>query len=208
MTTDLTTGHARFRETFERNSAFFRHLAEEGQSPSALWIGCVDSRVVPEQIVGAAPGDLLVLRNVANIVPPDGVGADAVGSVLEFAVGVLRVPHIIVCGHTYCGGLAALQQDIGRHEAPHLARWVEWARPAQSEVEAAGTPAAEQPGAVARANALWQRRNLATYHVVSRAAAAGSLTLHAWVYDLARGEIWRYDDAATAWMALAGEEAG
>lgn len=203
---DLLAGHQRFQDHFTAQRTFYATLAEV-QSPFALWIGCVDSRVVPEQITGAAPGDLLVVRNVANIVPPEGTGNDAVGSAIEFAVGTLRVPHAIICGHTECGGIAALGQSLSQSSEPHLARWVEWARPAASAMSVAASEEARYLETV-RANILLQRQNLLTYRPVREAAAAGTLKVHAWLYDLHEGRLWAHDQGADAWRPLVADDRG
>jgi carbonic anhydrase len=100
----LLAGHRHFKKKFAAEQEVFVGLAEEGQHPKVLWIGCSDSRVIPEQITSAEPGELFVIRSVANLVPPAGIGP-AVGAVIEYAVLHLRVPHIVVCGHTECGGI-------------------------------------------------------------------------------------------------------
>jgi carbonic anhydrase len=129
MPTDqLLTGHRRFKERFEADRERFVRLAEEGQQPEVLWIGCSDSRVIPEQITGAEPAELFVMRNIANVVPPFGTGDMAVGAVIEYAVLHLHAPHVVICGHTQCGGIKALEGHVDLAREPHIARWVEWAR--------------------------------------------------------------------------------
>lgn len=199
----LLTGHRQFKNRFEVEQELFVKLAEEGQKPQMLWIGCSDSRVIPEQIVGAGPGELFVTRNVANVVPPFGTGDMAVGAVIEYAVLHLRVPHAVVCGHTQCGGIKALEGHIDMAREPHIARWVELARPAHTQVEASGVPEEARYLETIKANVLQQLDNLRTYDCIREAIEAGQLTLHGWLYDLHTGDLLAYDDESGEWTALA-----
>jgi len=204
MPTDkLLTGHRRFKEKFKTDRETFVRLAEEGQQPQVLWIGCSDSRVIPEQITGAEPGELFVMRNIANVVPPFGTGDTAVGAVIEYAILHLHVPDIVICGHTQCGGIKALEGHIDLAREPHIARWLEWARPARTQVEASGLPEEARYLETIKANVLLQRENLRTYDCVREVMGAGQLTLHAWLYDLHSGDLLAYDDELGQWGALA-----
>ena len=199
----LLAGHRRFKKEFAAAPELFVRLAQEGQAPKVLWIGCSDSRVIPEQITDAEPGDLFVMRNVANVVPPAGIGP-AVGTAIEFAVLQLRVAHIVICGHTECGGIRALEEQIDVIQEPHLARWVELARPALSQVKASGVPDESRYLETIKANVLIQRNNLNTYRCVREVVMAGDLTTHGWLYDLHTGDLLAYDDQTKQWNVLAG----
>ena len=107
-TRSLIDGYRKFRVKYKSDHEVFDRLADEGQDPKVMWIGCSDSRVVPELITGADPGELFDLRNIANVVPPAASAACATGAAVEYAVIHLGVDHIVVCGHTECGGIAAL----------------------------------------------------------------------------------------------------
>ena len=204
MPTDkLLTGHRRFKERFKDDRETFVRLAKEGQEPKVLWIGCSDSRVIPEQITGAESGQLFVMRNVANVVPPFGTGAMAVGAVIEYAILHLHVPHVVICGHTQCGGIKALEGHIDLAREPHIARWVELARPARTQVEASGIPEEARYLETIKANVLLQLENLRTYDCVREAIRADQLTLHGWLYDLHTGDLLAYDDESGQWCALA-----
>jgi carbonic anhydrase len=204
MPTDkLLTGHRRFKERFEDAREVFVKLAKEGQQPKVLWIGCSDSRVVPEHITGAEPGELFVMRNIANMVPPFGTGAMAVGAVIEYAILHLHVSHVAICGHTQCDGIKALEGHIDLAREPHIARWVELARPARAQVEASGIPEEARYLETIKANVLLQLENLRTYDCVREAITAGQLTLHGWLYDLHSGDLLAYDDESGQWGALA-----
>jgi carbonic anhydrase len=204
----LISGHARFKDSFEKHRRYWTRLVEEGQHPRVLWIGCSDSRVIPEQIVSARPGDLFVMRNVANVVPPYGTTGDAASAVLEFAVLELGIEHIIVCGHTFCGGVEAVLDRSKVKATSHVARWVSWIQPAVSQVEAQGLPEEERYLAAIKANVLLQRRNLASYPEVSDALKAGRLRLHGWLFDLETGDLLAHDDVTNQWQDVGALSSG
>ena len=196
----LLAGYHRYRRRIADQKPDLAVRAQ-GQSPRALWIGCADSRVIPEEITDADPGELLVLRNVANIVPPAGTD-DSVGAIVEFAVLSLQVGRIIVCGHTDCGGVAALTGQLDPEREPQLARWVELARPAQARVAELGLPAAERALATVKANVLLQRERLLGYPCVVAGLAAGRLTVQAALYALDTGEVLVFSDTRQEWLPL------
>ncbi len=113
------------RDFFEGQKELLTKLAQEGQAPDALFIGCSDSRVAPERMLGAQPGDLFMLRNIANIIPPYVQTEIGTVSVLEYAVLHLHVPHIIICGHTDCGGIRKLDAHLDMNKEPTLSRWLD-----------------------------------------------------------------------------------
>ncbi|MCP4590676.1 MAG: carbonic anhydrase, partial [bacterium] len=191
----------RFKEKFAAKREMFTGLVE-GQEPKVLWIGCSDSRVIPELISGTAPGDLFVVRNVANVVPPDGTSGDAVGAVIEYAVLHLHVSHAVVCGHTGCGGIKALEGHVNMSREPHIARWVELARPARTQVEASGVPEEARYLETIKANVLLQCKNLTSYRCVRDVVKAGQLKIHGWLYDLSSGDLLAYDEQSGGWGAL------
>ncbi|MBW2015244.1 MAG: carbonic anhydrase [Deltaproteobacteria bacterium] len=198
----LIAGHGRFKEHFSKNRDFFLALAQKGQSPKVLWVGCSDSRVVPEQIMGADPGELFIIRNIANIVPPVGKGADSVGAAIEYAVLHLQVPHIVICGHTECGGIKALGEALDMEREPHITRWLENARPARERVEASAGSEIDPYLETIKANVLLQMEHLMTYPCVREAVEAGRLTIHGWLYDLHNGDLFSYNDSEKRWTPL------
>ena len=202
-TSKLISGHRRFREKFESDHEVFEKLAEEGQNPKVMWIGCADSRVVPELITGADPGELFDVRNIANVVPPAASAACATGAAVEYAVIHLKVRHIVVCGHTECGGIKALEGCPDTENEAHIASWLEFAQPARTRVLDAGVPEEERYLETIKANALMQCENLRTYPCVARGEQTGELSIHAWLYDLRTGTISAYDEASARWQAVA-----
>ena len=203
---DLMDGHRRFKSLFAHNKAAFTQLANEGQSPKVLWIGCSDSRVIPEQITGAKPGDLFVMRNVANVVPPFSLANDAVGAVIEYAVLHLQVSDIVVCGHTDCGGIKALYGNLNMAREPHIARWMGLLRLARTHTETSGVPKELQLSETIKTNILVQRRNLYTYACVKERLKLGQLNIHSWLYELHTGDLFTYDDKLEQWHALVSPE--
>ena len=129
-TAKILSGIGRFRDHYQQNLTLFERLATQGQAPAVLWIGCSDSRVVPEVITSAEPGELFVLRNIANVIPPYGTGETSAGAAIEYAIRHLHVSHAVVCGHTDCGGIKALGKPLDMGHEPHVVRWLEHARPA------------------------------------------------------------------------------
>src|SRR5688500_11415044 len=135
----LLEGVHRFQKgEFGRDKEIFRRLSRQEQKPHTLFITCADSRVLAELITQSKPGDLFVIKNVGNIVPPpdpDG-GSNSTGAGIEFAVEVLGVSDIVVCGHYQCGAIAALMQDDVRPgELKHLRNWISLARPVREVIE-------------------------------------------------------------------------
>jgi carbonic anhydrase len=185
----LLKGHREFaRRYVTEEREFLARLASQGQSPSTLFIGCSDSRVVPELLTASSPGDLFVVRNVANLVPPF-VHADAsVGAALEYAVGHLGVAHVVVCGHVGCGGVrAAMDKDSHAHALPSLGEWLRIIDLGTSSIGDASLSIETRWGLAVEENVLDQLANLATYPVVLEALEGGRLTMHAWVYDIQDG---------------------
>lgn len=202
-TSKLISGYRQFREKFDSDHEVFEKLAEEGQNPKVLWIGCSDSRVVPELITGADPGELFDVRNIANVVPPASSAACATGAAVEYAVIHLNVSHIVVCGHTECGGIKALESPPQPNSQPHITSWLEFARPAREKILASDFPEADRYLETIKINILMQRENLRSYPCVADAEQAGKLSIHAWLYDLHTGKILAFDEASERWNPVA-----
>ena len=197
MADELLAGNRRFRATSaadEREA--LRRLATEGQRPRALFIGCSDSRVVPELITGARPGDLFVVRNIANRVPAWDERDNGVAAAVEFALEQLATPDVIVCGHDGCGGVsAALASSPPGRARSRLDRWLRGIQPAVVRAREADGPRERLLARAVEQNVLEGLVNLASYPVVARAHAGGRVRLHAWVYDLAEAVVRVHDPA-------------
>jgi carbonic anhydrase len=211
----LRQGAAAFNATTSRDvKPLLSHLADVGQTPQALFITCADSRIVPADLVNADPGDIFVLRNIGNIVPawtPAPGADDSVGSAIEFAVDVLKVHSIVVCGHSECGAMKAL---LSGHEqlGGSLTRWLSHGVSAltRHSTMAMGReqvhPAATSPhNDLARTNVIEQLDRLRTYPTVQHALENGTLRLYGWYFDLKRAKVTVWDQA-TARFVDAGAE--
>ena len=192
----LLDGYRSFKDhRFDRERAYFRSLAERGQSPEVMVIACCDSRTAPETIFSAAPGRIFVVRNVANLVPPyepDGT-YHATSAALEFAVQSLKIRQIVVLGHGRCGGIRAVLQPTREPLSPgdFIGKWMKLLRPAASEVETDGERSdAERQTALERASIRYSIANLRTFPCISILENRNRLTLHGAWFDIASGELW------------------
>ncbi|MEW2526370.1 carbonic anhydrase [Streptomyces sp. NPDC047071] len=183
----LAQGIDRFqREAFPARAGLFAHLATTHQ-PGTLFIGCSDARVVPELITQTDPGELFVIRTAGNLVPAHTPGADGVAASIEYAVAVLGVRDIVVCGHSACGAMTALAEGHDLSGAPAIAGWLRHADAARART--AATDDGPGTAALIRENVAAQLANLATHPSVARALAEGSVRLHGWVFDIPTGTV-------------------
>ncbi|MFJ2810227.1 carbonic anhydrase [Kitasatospora sp. NPDC087271] len=202
---EMAQGFQRFsRDVFPTRAALFKRLATTHQ-PTALFIGCSDARVVPELITQTDPGELFVIRTAGNLVPPYTRGADGVAASIEYAVGVLGVTDVIVCGHSACGAMTALASGGDLTGLPAVATWLHHADVAKARTDAAEHPAgAERVAALVKDNVLAQLANLKTHPSVAKALVQGRVTLHGWVYDIGSGSAETLDTDSGRFVALAG----
>jgi carbonic anhydrase len=198
----LVRGTRRFRtEVFPGMAALFDDL-RQGQAPCTLFVTCADSRVDPSLITQSEPGTLFVLRNAGNVVPADGSGGE--GATIEYAVEVLGVRHVIVCGHSGCGAMTALLEPGETAELPLVRDWLSHV----GEVTEALVRSIETIGdrdlveVAVGVNVRLQLRHLAQHPSVARAVAAGRLDLFGWVYDVGSGLVTAWDEAARRWVAV------
>jgi carbonic anhydrase len=186
--------HAFQVEYFARHRALFRQLAERGQRPETLFITCSDSRVVPNLITSTEPGDLFIVRNVGNIVPharlPGGTAA-----AIEYAVEVLNVENVIVCGHTHCGAIQAVLDPATMDRLPFVRRWL-------AQTERVRAIVADRYGhlegtdrltAAVEENVLVQLENLRAFPFVSQRIERGALRMSGWVYRIETGDVFEFD---------------
>ena len=209
----LIAGIHRFQKQYwSENRELYRRLAEHGQFPEALFITCCDARVAPLTITHGQPGDLFILRNIGNFVPPyseNPLDDSGVAAAVEFAVEHLEVRDIIVCGHSDCGAMKALYKERGKFAAtPHVARWLRHGDRTMAVV-AANYPELsreERYAITAEENVLLQMENLRTYPVVRKAAGEGRLHVHAWYHVLDTGTIFRYSPEKEQYELIVEEE--
>jgi carbonic anhydrase len=204
MTDELLRRTAKTQAAFfQQYGDFLRESIEKGQSPSSLFISCSDSRLVPEQMLGAKPGEWFVFRSVANLVPPYWQTEIGFAAVLEYAIQVLKVRHVVVLGHTDCGGIQALDTNVDMIRHPALSRWLDLAHPARRLVDAqfSGLEKQERHRTIVELNALEQRNNLKTYPYVQEEISKGQLQLHVWVYYLEDQKLGYFDPELKRFMS-------
>lgn len=191
----LIAGALKFEaEIFAEQAGFFTELAK-GQTPRVLFIACSDSRVDANLLTQTRPGELFVCRNAGNIVPPHMHQAGGITASIEYAVAILRVRHIVICGHTDCGAMkGALERESLRH-LTHVHDWLGHAEAAVRILEEEGTEldAAARLERVTELNVLAQLQNLRTHPYVAAKVATGKLGLHGWVYEIATGRVRAHD---------------
>ena len=204
----LFRGIMKFRsDEFERHRELFEELGRK-QKPHTLFIGCSDSRVVPNLITGSAPGELFIVRNVANIVPPYRSTEEYVGttSAVEYAVQSLGVDTIVVCGHSNCGGCAALNQPAeALAHLPHVRKWLEISREVKGRVDRlmTGDTPEEREWLTEQVNVLVQMKNLLTYPYVREKYERAELKILGWHYLIETGEIYNFNDETQLFELIA-----
>ena len=197
---EFEKGHLDFQKIkFNQSNERFKKLVNEGQNPKALFIGCSDSRVMPAMITGSKPGDLFIVRNIGNFVAPYNPSANyhATASAIEYAVSILEVSDVIVCGHSHCGAIEALYKDI--KETPeniHTIKWLELGKEAKKVATLAhkNDDREKMLRYTEQISVVYQLDNLLTYPAVKRRVEEGTLFLHGWHYCMENGGINYYDD--------------
>jgi carbonic anhydrase len=209
---DISTflaGFEKFQKKYIAGDDSVYSRLRQGQNPRALVISCCDSRADPGMMMGAGPGDIFVVRNVANLVPPYRNGAEMPGirADIEFAVKSLNVEHIIILGHSSCGGIRALMdgEGIDRNEYEFIGTWVSIARAARERVlrELANEPDAAQARACGEWAIALSLENLMSFPWIRERVQAGTLALHGWYFDLDAGELLGYSPETSRFAPLA-----
>src|SRR4051812_36601409 len=177
------------KDVYPRHRDLFQKLAL-GQRPQALFITCADSRIDPSLLTQSKPGELFICRVIGNIVPPYPDAVGGVTATIEYAVGVLCVSDVIVCGHTDCGVMKGVLNPEAVAELPAVSAWLKHAHPARDAVESGDLLE------VTERHVRYQLDNLRTHPSVQSRLEDGDLTLHGWVYHLGEGEVTSYDSEA------------
>jgi carbonic anhydrase len=207
----LIAGYRSFLDgRLSTEQARYRELAEHGQSPEVMVVGCCDSRVSPEVIFDARPGELFVVRNVANLIPPYETGGSyhGVSAALEFAVGVLRVKHIVVLGHAQCGGVRAFVED-NEPVSPgdFIGRWMSLIAPAAERIGPRGESSlAEYVTRLEQASVAHSLDNLLTFPRLRKLIERGDVTLHGAYFGVATGRLSVRDPVSGAFVPVAADD--
>jgi carbonic anhydrase len=209
----LIEGVHRFRnDEFGNYRTLFQRLSREGQNPHTLFITCSDSRVLAELITQSQPGDLFVVKNVGNIVPPAAVtgSTNSTAAAIEFAVETLRVSDIVICGHSQCGAMTALLGELpGESRMPHLKEWLTLADPVREIMRteyAHVTNIEHRKDLAAGENVLFALENLHSYYCVQDRLMDGSLRLHGWFFEIASAELLAYNPETRQFLPLIREK--
>ncbi len=204
----LIAGVHKFQqEELGKYKKLFRRLSRQEQNPHTLFITCSDSRVLAELITQSQPGDLFVVKNIGNIVPrADVPGRNSTAAAIEFAVNILGVTDVVVCGHSQCGAMTALLDGLpDSPEIPHLKEWIATAAPVRELMDRHYqhlTERADRVTAAAGENVLFALENLHTYPAVTTRLAAGTLRLHGWFFQIATAELFAYDLATQQFQPI------
>ena len=195
-----------YRETFARLAL--------GQSPDTLFIACSDSRVVPNLFASADPGDLFVIRNVGNLISPagqDGVSQsdESEAAAVEFALGVLNVRDVIVCGHSECGAMQALTAGREKVKSSHLRSWLRHGEGALKQLAGGLAPDKSLPrhNQLSQLNVLAQLEHLKTYPMVRERLQAKTLRLHGWWFELKNADVYAYEEEPHRFVLIDSSEA-
>lgn len=206
---DLIKGNKKFREvSFPKYEGDLKGLVQNGQKPEILFIGCSDSRVTPDLMLDTKPGDMFILRNVGNFIPPYNPDNDYHGSsaVIEYAVCVLGVKHIIVCGHSHCGACKSLYQNLG--DSPDLInikKWLELGKRAKEYTLLAIEDKSNMENlyrTTERISVVHQMENLLTFPYVERKVKKNELQIHGWYYKIEDGTLEYYDGEECSFKPL------
>ncbi|GJD64945.1 carbonic anhydrase [Methylobacterium frigidaeris] len=209
MDSSIIQGISTFRgSVFPGQQRMYERLVRDGQQPKALIIACADSRVSPEHITQAGPGELFVCRNAGNIVPPFSQMNGGVSSAIEYAVVALGVRDVVVCGHSDCGAMKGLMQPGALKDMPNVAAWLRHSHAADRIVCEAypdDIDPKDRLRALALENVVVQLAHLRTHPSVAAALARGGLSLHGWFFEIETGTLHAYD--GTRFVPLTDEAA-
>lgn len=204
---DLIKGAIKFmQEDFKEHEELFASLKNK-QNPHTLFIGCSDSRVIPHLITNTGPGELFVVRNIANIIPPYRVGDDflASTSAIEYALNSLHIKNIVVCGHSNCGGCSALyypKEELDK--MPNVKKWLTLLKDIKKDVLKFSKDLPMRSWLTEKLNLINSLQNILTYPNVLKSFEEGRLEIHAWYYIIETGEIYEYNFKSKVFTLIQG----
>lgn len=207
----LIQGIIDFRQNLaDENRALFTKLAQ-GQKPDALFIACSDSRVVPNLFASTNPGDLFVLRNIGNLIPPASSSLQENSSlaVIEFAIFSLTVIDIIICGHSECGAIQAISKGIDTSCCPHLESWLKFGQGSLSK-DRKGLkldPSLSELNQISQVNVLQQMEHIASYPFIQERLEKKQLRIHGWWFDIAQADVYCYEPEQNQFILIDEKEA-
>lgn len=207
----LIQGIVDFRNNLsEENRTLFSKLAL-GQKPDALFIACSDSRVVPNLFASTNPGDLFVLRNIGNLIPPASSSPQdtSAPAAIEFSIFSLNVSDIIVCGHSECGAMQALARGVDTLCCPHLASWLKYGEESVNKVRKGFiiNPSLSEHNQISQVNVLQQIQHISSYPFIRDRLEKKQLRVHGWWFDIARAEVYCYEQDLHQFVLIDEKEA-
>lgn len=202
----LIQGIVDFRKSLTQESRdLFAKLAV-GQKPDVLFIGCSDSRVVPNLFASTNPGDLFVVRNVGNLIPPASCADKdtSVAAAIEFSVISLNVADIVICGHSECGAMQALVQGIDNCPCPHVRSWLKYGEESLSKVRQGFVidPSLSEHNQLSQTNVLQQIEHVKSYPLIKERLDKKQLRIHGWWFDIARADVYCYEQACHQFVLM------
>ena len=201
----FATGVIRFQnKVYPQKKELFEKLSK-GQAPEALFITCSDSRIETAMITQTDPGELFICRNAGNIVPPHMMHTGGMTASIEFAVSALKVPHIVICGHTECGAMKGALNPEGLDSLPHVKEWLSYAKAAVdvvNEIAPADADEETRMKLLLEQNVILQIQHLKTHPSVAARLAKGNLVLHGWVYDIKTGGVNAFDEGENKFIPV------
>ena len=200
----LVSGIAEFQKgDFKKNKKLFESLANS-QAPEVLFITCSDSRVDPNLITQTSPGDLFICRNAGNIIPPHSNATGGMTASIEYAVEVLGVVDIVICGHTDCGAMKGAMNPESLKSLPHVSNWLSHSAAALARVKARNKKMTHKHTLeMTEENVLLQLKHLETHPSVAARMATETINLHGWIYDIANGKVTSYDQETKTFIPVA-----
>ncbi|MEI8364849.1 MAG: carbonic anhydrase [Parachlamydiaceae bacterium] len=207
----LIEGIVEFRNNLTDESRdLFAKLAL-GQKPDTLFIACSDSRVVPNLFASTNPGDLFVLRNIGNLIPPMSASSqdDSAAAVIEFAIFSLNVSDIVICGHSECGAMQALAHGVDNHSCPHFKSWLKYGEEALNKVRSGFVlnPSLSEHNQISQVNVLQQMEHIMTYPFIRERLEKKQIRIHGWWFDIAKADVYCYEKDINQFVLIDGGEA-